>query len=694
MSPRHVALIPLALLLAAIEAAVIAAAQHQWRLFPLWWLYTGGFYALIVSLFALVWRVEISWHWLRERASVVFLGALWCGLIYLSVLKSSQSFKNRELAALLVTFIASGVALILARLRRLLQPWLDQGRLKPSLSIGVAAGLFGLLLWDNRAGFEQLNGWMVGMPLIAVVLVLLLTLLLEPLIKSQSASRLRALGRAYKVWIGLCVCVFIFGEFKLGALGRGVAQDGPWTSYLAVIVQRLTDFDHDDHSSWMGGMDCAPFDETISPDVAEIPGDGIDNNCIGGDGQPLADLEPPQPVNLPDDWLEKPNVLVITVEALRPDHIHALGYKRETTPNIDALIKESVVFEQFYAASTFTRQSLPALWTTRAPSQILWDAQPKNKMPRVGSDNPWVPELFAQGGYTTLGVQTDFPAFTRKDNIGLDRGFKRYNASFKLSYRGGTMRGFPAKAQADRAIELFKEFNARPFMMWMHMIEPHYMYEQYPGAPVFGQDDIARYDSEIWGVDAQIGRLVEGLKAQGLWDKTIIFITGDHGEEFKEHGHRFHGSNLYEPQVRTLGLLRVPGLDAKRFKEPVAAMDIGATLLNLAGLKGGLSKLTGRNLTAALLGEGDIASRPLMLEVWNVTTRAKYQLALVLWPYKLISAGQAQGTYKLFDLKQDPKELTDLWDKPAHQAARKRLVDLASRYLDSVSREYRKPEAD
>lgn len=681
------------MILAGVEAAVIAADQHQWSLWPLWWLYVGGFYALAVSVLALVWRVELSWSWLRARAGQFLLCALWCVVVYFSILKSAQSFENREFAALLVTLIVLGSAMVLARLRRLFEPWLAQGRLKPALSLLVALALCGLLIGENRAGLEQLNGWTVGMPPLALVLLLLLTMFFEPWLRSRQAKHLKVLGRAYMGWVVLCLGVLSLGEVKLEVFGRGGAQDGPWTSYLAAGVQRLTDFDHDEHSSLMGGMDCAPFDETISPDVAEIPGDGIDSNCVGGDGQPLVSLAPPQPEALPERWPKKPNVLVITVEALRPDHVHALGYKRETIPHLDALIKESVVFERFYAASTFTRRSLPALWTTRSPSQILWDAQPNNKMPRVGADNPWVPELFAQGGYTTLGIQTDFPAFTRKDNIGLDRGFKRYNASFKVSYRGGTTRGFPAKAQTDRALALFEEFKARPFMMWMHMIEPHYMYEQYPGAPVFGQDDVARYDSELWGVDAQIGRLVEGLKAQGLWDNTIIFIMGDHGEEFKEHGQRFHGSNLYEPQVRTLGLLRVPGIGAKRFKEPVAAMDIGARLLNLSGLTQGLPALTGRNLVGALLGRGDMASRPLMLEVWNVTSRAKYQLAVISWPYKLLSAGLAKGSYKLFNLERDPKERSDLWDKPEHRAAQSQLVKVAERYLDSVSREYRQPTA-
>ena len=686
---RLATLAPGALLASLLAALLIAAGAGSTSVAATatLWLYLFWLYALGMGACGLLVHAMMS-----ARASSplyalsALLATLWAAANYLLVWTASKTFANRELSALLVTLlalIAGGAAL---KLRARLSGRVPSAPLNAALLSG-AVSIWAVLFWHNREGFTQLDPWTVAMPAVMCALALGARLVIEPRLSRRASEVLSGLAGAL-----LLASLAGFGAVELSdhPASEAASRFGPITRYISATVQRVTDFDGDGHSSLMGGADCAPFDAMISPGAREIPGDGLDNNCIGGDAATLSQKRSPAPHPLPEGWPSMMNVLVISIEALRPDHIHALGYHRETSPHLDALIAESVLFERFYASSTFTRLSLPSLWTTAPPSRIAWEAQESTKMPRISASNPWVPERFEQAGFTTLAVQTNFPAFNAKDRIGFDRGFTRYNAGFKLAYRGGTMKGFPSIAQTDRVVELLEEFKQKPFMLWVHMVEPHYAYEQFPGAPDFGDDPEDRYDSEIWGVDQQIGRIVRALKAHGTWDRTVVFITGDHGEEFGEHDQRYHGSNLYEPQIRTLGVLRVPGLKPRRLKEPVGFTDLGATLLNLAGVTERYEGLKGRNLTSALLKESPLEHEDMVIsEVWDVTSKRGYQLAVIAWPYKLILSGKGAAKRELYDLVKDPLERENLWGDAALAAIQKRLLAQALSYLDSSDRTYR-----
>jgi arylsulfatase A-like enzyme len=128
------------------------------------------------------------------------------------------------------------------------------------------------------------------------------------------------------------------------------------------------------------------------------------------------------------------------------------------------------------------------------------------------------------------------------------------------------------------------------------LFEPHYRYEQPPGAPQFGGDERSRYDAEIWHADRQLGRLIEGLRRQQVWDKTVLLVTGDHGEAFGEHGDRWHGSNLHDPQLRPGALLRVPGVTGKRVDVSVTFTDLAPTLARVLGDRQTFDQLRGRSL--------------------------------------------------------------------------------------------------
>jgi arylsulfatase A-like enzyme len=683
------ALVPGLFVASLVAAGLIAAdAGSGAAEAALVWLYVAWVYALGFAACGVLARA-LAFALGRDPALALSVAAAsaWAATNYVVVWGAGRTFSNAELSALLVTVVALIAAGAAAAARALLARWAS-GPIARAAAWALTAALWGGMLWHNREGFAQLDPASIALGL----LVLALTSAGRWARGRWPARVNRPLLGAGAALVVASAATFVGVEATNHGAASAAAEFGPVTRYVAAATQRVTDFDGDGHSSLMGGGDCAPFDATISPDARDVPDDGIDNNCIGGDATSLANIPAPRPHPLPPGWPERMNVVVVSVEALRPDHVHALGYDRETSPNLDALIAQGVVFERFYASSTYTRLSLPSLWTARAPARIAWEAQEKTKMPRIARENPWVPERFQRAGFTTLALQTDFPAFNDKDHIGFDRGFTRYDAGFKLAYRGGTMRGFPSIPQTDRAIELIEEHADTPFMLWVHMVEPHYKYERFPGAPDFGSDRVGLYDAEIWGVDQQIGRIVEALKANGLWEETIVFVTGDHGEEFEEHGKRYHGSNLHEPQIRTLGLLRVPGVGARRVAEPVGFTDVGATLLNLAGVTKTFEGFQGRNLTAALIEDAPITPATIVAEVWRVTSRRGYQLATIAWPYKLIMSGKGGKKRELFDLSKDPGERKNLWKRSGLADVKGDMFSQATSHLNASDRTYEAPQ--
>ena len=316
----------------------------------------------------------------------------------------------------------------------------------------------------------------------------------------------------------------------------------------------------------------------------------------------------------------------------------------------------SWVFERMYSAAPLTRLAIASLFSSFAPSEIAWLPQARDKkMRRIGPGTPWLPELLSARGYDTIAVLTDFSAFTRQEDAGFERGFRHYDLSTQLHYRGGTMWGFPAAEQVDKAIALVTVAR-RPFLLWLHLFEPHYNYEQPPGAPVFGGDEQSRYDAEIWHVDHEIGRLVRALRGLGAWDDTVLFVSGDHGEAFGEHDDRWHGSNLHDPQLRPAALLRVPGVVGKRIADPVTFTDFAPTISRVLGDRQIFDRLHGRSLTPFLhRGQLPEGSNGFVAESFSVDDGHLYQAAVIDHPLKLIYVEDGRKL-SLFDLEADPGE--------------------------------------
>jgi arylsulfatase A-like enzyme len=586
------------------------------------------------------------------RAGVVSV-ALFAGAVFACV-RVGARFRNLELAAALVTLLVLLAAIVCSVVARQLASFARQRRARGRpFPLGVVATASVLLVaaWlgaESRSGLAQLDRRLLAAPWVFGIALLL----------ADRAVFVREHARPVSLAVsgGGLLAWGLFLALAGPPTSARLALTGAWTPYLLGALKRVSDFDGDGYSSVLGGGDCAAFDAAIHPGAAELRGDGIDNNCIGGDSGSAAAPRRPSWGAAAHGSITNQNLVVVTIETLRRDHASFIGARHDTTPELRALAPESLIFERMYSAAPHTRLAIASLFSSYAPSEIEWLPQAAEKrMRRLGPQTPWLPELLAARGYDTAAVLTNFAAFTSQESAGFERGFRSYDVSTRLQYRGGTMWGFPAAEQIDKAIA-FTQGARRPFLLWVHLFEPHYTYEQPPGAPRFGGDEQSRYDAEIWHVDQQIGRLIRALKEQGAWDKTVLLVSGDHGEAFGEHDDRWHGTNLHDPQLCPAALLRVPGLVGKRIKEAVTFTDLAPTLTRLLGDRQSFDQLRGRSLTPLLhrpkLPE---STGSFVVESFSVDDGHAYQAALVAYPLKLIYVEEGRR-FSLFDLGEDPNE--------------------------------------
>jgi arylsulfatase A-like enzyme/Flp pilus assembly protein TadD len=294
---------------------------------------------------------------------------------------------------------------------------------------------------------------------------------------------------------------------------------------------------------------------------------------------------------------DAPNVVLVTIDTLRADHVGAYGAKSVSTPTLDGLAREGVRFETAITATPLTLPSHATLLTGRdAPEHGVRH----NGTFKLGDEALTLAERLRDAGWATGAF---VGAVVLKSRFGLDQGFDVYDdeVTGEPSAAGGFIER-PASEVIDAATAWLDRAD-RPFFLWVHLYDPHMDYrapaefaERFPGRP---------YDAEIAYADAQVDRLLSHLDESGQLERSVVVVTSDHGESLGEHGEKTHSTALYDSVLKVPFLLRGPGVPRGRLVERLVRLkDVAPTLLSLAGVAP-LDTATGEDLTPLFAAAAD-----------------------------------------------------------------------------------------
>jgi arylsulfatase A-like enzyme len=385
-------------------------------------------------------------------------------------------------------------------------------------------------------------------------------------------------------------------------------------------------------------------------------------------------------------------VIVICVDTLRPDHLSAYGYRRATTPVLDALVaEEGILFENAYAPSSWTLPSVASLFTSMDPPQHGVEDRGR----RLGRSVPTLAGAFSGAGWLTAAQVTHIYVSSL---FGLDSGFLEFR-EHSIDWNFGE--GLQLRADdLNRFVLPWLAHHSRDrFFLYLHYFDPHW---DYAAPPPFGSrftdpaysgpangswrylreylprdrlmppaelaQVVAHYDGEIAWTDFQLGVVFDALKSWNLWDDTLLVVTSDHGEEFQEHGSVHHIRTLYEEVLRVPLILKLPGGRPAGVRstvpERVRLIDLAPTLGELAGVPVP-EGFRGESLVPLLRDEGP--DRPVFA---HTVRHSSDTMCLIEGREKLIWVyTQGAESIELYDLAADPGETRSLAETAPDRAA-------------------------
>ncbi len=424
-------------------------------------------------------------------------------------------------------------------------------------------------------------------------------------------------------------------------------------------------------------------------------------------------------------WRDTPvNAVLISIDTLRADHLGCYGYERDTSPRIDALARQGVVFKNAISSTSWTIPAHMAIFTSQ------YDAVHGVLSHEHCLDHKRVTmaEIFKEAGFLTAGFYT---ATFMHPTLGFDQGFDQYincssvaplldsflerNAPEGLvslsvperkelvkkvrhewSLWKDAKRDVTSPTITEKVIEWLSGHHEERFFLFLHFWDPHYDYIPPPPYDTMFDPDyegpikgdvhrnpllrpdmpkrdlehlVALYDGEIRWTDMHIGKIMDALQDLGKLDETLVVITSDHGEEFFEHGSESHGKTLYEEVVRVPLIVRLPGTvpEGKVVQSQVRNIDILPTMCELFGLRKS-DEAMGKSLAPLMKGDDADPLTSYSLLVRNDI----FIMALRTNQWKFIR-DRGEERYECYDLEKDPMEKSPL---PAEKPMCKRAMKM------------------
>ncbi len=423
----------------------------------------------------------------------------------------------------------------------------------------------------------------------------------------------------------------------------------------------------------------------------------------------------------------RPNVLLVTIDTLRADHVGCYGARDANTPTIDALAAQGVQFLDATSQANTTGPSHTSMLTGMYPHEhgARHNAVPLSHAVRT------LPEILQAEGFQTAASVSGFTLV--QEACGLAPRFERYDDDllawhwlpaaaarlrlFKVAIQIANQQGFrpmradrPAKETVDSALAwLAGRDTSRPFFLWAHFYDPHCPYQPPPpfdrmhdagfsGDPARNWYKLTTpqrrklladprevehmrslYKGEISYTDSELGRLFAALKARGEFDNTLLVLTSDHGEGLGEHGYWFdHGTYLYDAELSVPLVVRFPSAAnaGRKIASQVRLIDIAPTVLEALGLENH-EKMSGISLLGTLgettpqprpsFAQGDLAGDISGYELDGRKLSLRANGKKLIWTSDCwLDSLQVPEGWESFDLEHDPAETTNLWDALEH----------------------------
>ncbi len=362
------------------------------------------------------------------------------------------------------------------------------------------------------------------------------------------------------------------------------------------------------------------------------------------------------------------NLLLVTIDTLRADHLGSFGYAEAQTPRLDALARGGL---RFARATTVMPLTLPAHSSLMTGTFPAWHGVRDNGGFYLADDQVTLAETLRDRGYRTGGFVSSFVLDHR---WGISQGFERYFDDFDLD-KFGDAPGMdviqrPGSETVDQALSWIGGEPDKPFFAWVHLYDPHTPYEApEPFRSRFPRTMVGAYDAEIASSDSQVGRLLDALQSAGRLDDTLVIVTGDHGEMLGEHGEQSHGFFIYDAATHIPVIVSGPGVPVREVPDQIRIVDLMPTALELLRVAG--PKAT-QGVSLLPLARGERLGLIAQSESWY----PRYHYG---WS-ELLSVQDERHQYiraprpELYDLEDDPRELAD---QSAGDAARLATLDKA-----------------